>query len=132
MIQVNIERINAEKITEAIRKSIQYNTSLNITKVSEDAGRGWGLYDFKLNIITTPPAISFSINGKVRIQFSEKEKDFFKKEEKEKAAIIMNTVFPHLLSTVIILSRELQVPPPLPITLPQSNIKPKESEFRSI
>ncbi len=115
VFQLSVERINAEKIGEAIRTKISYNTSLNLTKISEDREKGWILYEFRLNVVTTPPAIAFNISGKARIQVSVEEKDFMNKPDKEKVDTVVNMIFPHLMGTLVILSRELQVPPPIPV-----------------
>ncbi len=133
MVQISIERITAEKIGEALQKGIRYNTSLNVTKISENKEEGKGLYEFRLTVVTTPVAISFMITGKVRIQANNNEKkDFFEKPEKERMGIIANMILPHLLGTLVLMSRELQVPPPIPIIPLQKNNETKKHEFQAI
>jgi len=128
----NIERISAEKITGSLPKNMKYNTAFSVTLVGVEKEKGLFTFDFRVTVTSDPPAVNLSVNGKLRLSFTdEKEKrEFIKKNQKEQAAIATNIIFPQIMGTLVILSRELQVPPPLPPLPPPR--QERELEFRSM
>ncbi|MCI4396441.1 MAG: hypothetical protein JHC28_02650 [Thermoprotei archaeon] len=122
IVQIVVERINGERISEALPPMFRYNTQLSVTKISEDPSSGVGIYEFKVNLTSDPMAASISLGGKAKIQAQgndERVELFEKRKQDERVAIVSSLIFPHALTSLIIISRELQVPPPIPAIQPQ-------------
>ncbi|AFH42749.1 hypothetical protein [Fervidicoccus fontis] len=133
MVQISTERISAEKVSEIPPPMMRYNTQLNVTKISEDPHTGIGAYEFRISLLSDPMVVNIVITGKVRIQAQNQDeiKEIFtKKSNEERANFVAGLVLPHLMGTLILISRELQVPPPLPMAPPPPQ-KTKE-DFHSI
>lgn len=122
MIQIIVERISGEKISEALPQIFRYNTQMSVTRISEEPSSGTGLYEFKVSLNSDPMAITINLGGKARIQTQNQEErvEFFeKRKQEERIAVVSSLIFPHIMSSLILISRELQVPPPLPTLQPQ-------------
>ncbi len=132
-IQVLVERIIAERTPEQLQGPIRYTSSLNITKIKESLEAGEALYEFRFTCIAMPAIVSMSISGKAVLALTEKEREEFKtKKEEEKVKLVANTVFPHVLGTIVMLSRELQVPPPLPQPATSTEMRPGTNLMQSM
>ncbi|MGC8752720.1 MAG: hypothetical protein ACP5O5_04725 [Fervidicoccaceae archaeon] len=122
LVQMVIERISGERAAEAFPPMFKYNTQITVTKINEDPAVGIGFYEFRVNLNSDPMAVSISLGGKVRLQTQNQEEkvDFFeKKKQEERIAIVSSLIFPQIITSLIIISRELQVPPPIPAFQPQ-------------
>jgi len=130
VVQILIDRISGERYSEALPPMFRYNTQITVTKISEDTGAGIGIYEFKVSLSSDPMAVSISLGGKARIQtqsIEEKAELFEKKKQEERVAIVSSMIFPQVMSSLIIISRELQVPPPIPAIQPQQHQGEKKS-----
>ena len=116
LVRISTTRISAEKIQELITNKLSYNSLFNVSvkKESKDVNDET-IYEYTLTLTSTPPAITITIQGIAFIRFHTKEElsSFLREEPPRRASIVANIVFPHVYATLILLSKELQIPPPL-------------------
>ena len=116
LIRINVNRITGEKITNIMGAKITYTTMFNVTlKKDADSLSEEAQFDYTLSLNSQPPGINIIISGNVFLKFQHnKELEEYRKMDKNrKASFVANMLFPQVYTTLILVSRELQIPPPL-------------------
>lgn len=116
LVRISTTRISAEKIQELTTNKLSYNSLFNVSVKRESKNiDDETVYEYTLTLTSTPPAITITIQGVafIRFQTNEEMSSFLREEPSKRASIVANIVFPHVYATLILLSKELQIPPPL-------------------
>ncbi len=127
---IRLTSISAEKLAEIIPQKIQFQINLTIPS-SQPYRRGQSLVvPFVYSLSTIPPTVQITLKGEAYVTSNDQkklaslEKDI---REKRMPPMIFQAVFQHLMAEVIILSRSLGVPPPIPIPQPPQPGKHEKS-----
>lgn len=116
-IAIRIQSITAERLSEGIPPNIQFQINLSLPS-SMPFSRGKTLVTpFSFTLSSRPPVVQISIKGHAVIS-SEDEKALNKilsdLNNKHVPPFLIQTVFINMIAESIILSRSLNVPPPIP------------------
>ncbi len=115
---IRLTSITAEKLAEIMPQKIQFQINLTLPS-SQPYRRGAALIvPFVFSVSTVPPTVQITLKGEAHVTGSERgdisglEKDL---KNKKIPQPIFQAVFHHLMAEVIVLSRSLGVPPPIPL-----------------
>ena len=125
-LRVMFTHISAERVSETTPAGIQFQTQLSVPSGDLLLNERVLKVPFVFNMTSTPPIISLTLKGYVVLEGEEKELRNIYEEIKKKRApqyIVMATLHNSMVEAIL-LSREVGVPPPLP--LPKIDaLKPK-------
>lgn len=116
LIRLFINRISGEKTPSLIGTKIAYATVFNVYMKKDAQAKGdEAIYDFTLSLNSQPPGITISLGGTSYIKFQDKDEyqAYKNMDKKKKGAFIASIVFPQVYTTLLIIAKELQIPPPL-------------------
>ena len=132
LVSINITRINAEKITSVLGQKITYTTMFNINSKKEaSSADDEAVYEFVLSLNSSPPGVNITLQGMATVKFNNsKEYDFYNsRDDKSKVSLVAGIIFPQVYVTLLLLSKELQIPPPL---MPLKPSKDKNQNLESM
>ncbi len=129
----SISSINAERLTEALPPQIQFQVSLQMPSSQPYRRDEAVVVPFALTISTTPPVVHISLKGQAMVvPRSDEGRKLCDQiiSDKRVPAQFIQTAFMNVLADVIIISRALGVPPPLPPLFQQAVQQVSEREQR--
>lgn len=119
----SISSITAERLTEALPPQIQFQVNLHMPSSQPYRRDEAVVIPFALTISTTPPVVHISLKGQTMIiPRSDEGRKLCNQviSEKKVPAQFIQTAFMNVLADVVIISKTLGVPPPLPPLFQQS------------
>jgi len=131
-IIIQFTSINAERLATALPPRIDFN--VNVTIPSGEPARRDNQYiiPFVFTLFSNPPVVQITLKG-VAVVSSDRKSDIDRIEEdiakkKQIPAPVIQAVFVNSLAEVILLSRSLALPPPIPMPQQLMQIKPQAPE----
>ena len=136
-ISIQLVSITAERLSENLPPQIQFQVNLSIPSDQPFSRNESVIVPFTFTINSIPPVVHYSIKGRAIITPQKKrgeEKTLKEIVEKKKIPQqVVQAVFINMLAEVIVLSRSLGVPPPIPpIQLPQPRKTTKEQHYSPV
>jgi len=121
VITVRFTSIFAERVSEKLPPQIQYHTQLTIPSGDIEKHVSKLKIPFVFNLTTTPLIATITLKGHIVVSGSEKDitniyEDLSRKKKPPKS-IFMATLH-HTLTEAVIMSREIGIPPPIPLPKP--------------
>lgn len=129
----SISSITAEKLTEALPPQIQFQVNLHMPSSQPYRRDEAVVIPFALTISTIPPVVHISLKGQTMVvPRSDEGKKLCNQiiSEKKVPTQFIQTAFMNVLADVVIISKTLGVPPPLPPLFQQTIQQTGEKEQR--
>ncbi|MEM1532953.1 MAG: hypothetical protein QW369_02080 [Desulfurococcaceae archaeon] len=129
----SVSSITAEKLTEVLPPQIQFQVNLHMPSSQPYRRDEAVVIPFALTISTIPPVVHISLKGQTMIvPRSDEGKKLCNQiiSEKKVPAQFIQTAFMNVLADVVIISKTLGVPPPLPPLFQQAMQQAGEKEQR--
>ncbi|MEM4476164.1 MAG: hypothetical protein QXS73_04310 [Desulfurococcaceae archaeon] len=129
----SVSSITAEKLTEVLPPQIQFQVNLHMPSSQPYRRDEAVVIPFALTISTIPPVVHISLKGQTMIvPRSDEGKKLCNQiiSEKKVPAQFIQTAFMNVLADVVIISKTLGVPPPLPPLFQQAMQQTGEKEQR--
>jgi hypothetical protein len=138
-VNVSITNISAERFWD-IRKpapNIQISTNINIVNIDKKADESLEV-PFVLTINYNPAIAQMSLKGSAYVQGDKAEIDKILKDYEQKkppTPIILQSISNVVFIESVLISRTLNIPPPIPLPMIQENkpptAKPMEKDYSS-
>jgi hypothetical protein len=138
-VNVSISNISAERFWD-IRKpapNIQISTNINIVNIDKKADESLEV-PFVLTINYNPAIAQMSLKGSAYVQGDKAEIDKILKDYEQKkppTPIILQSISNVVFIESVLISRTLNIPPPIPLPMIQENkpptAKPMEKDYSS-
>lgn len=134
-LSLSVNYIHAEKLVSVVPSEIhlQIQLALPAGQVHREDSRL--VLPFTLTASTTPPILSITIKGLAEVRFEDEHlmEEMLRDIEKGKVPHpIFATVFQYCYFEVVLLSRELGLPPPIPAPAPPHTVKEKSTNVMQV
>lgn len=130
-LSVHLTSINAERLSETLPSQVQFQINLQVPSSPPFRRNEVLIIPFSFAIASLPPVVQISLKGQALFMPRDKDGRKLRDEIITKKKIpqqVVQAIFNNIIADVIIISRSLGVPPPVPpMRLPQP---PKSSEQR--
>ncbi len=134
-ISVHLVSINAERLSEALPPQVQFQINLQVPSSPPFRRDEVVVIPFTFTISSIPPVVQISLKGQAFFIPKDKEGRKLRDEILEKKKVpqpIVQAIFSNAIADVIVISRSLGVPPPLPpLQIPQQR-KPPEQRYTPV
>lgn len=134
MVTVNVRftHISAERTIENLPPQIQFQTQLTLPSGEVDLKEDKMKIPFVFMVSTSPPVANISLKGHVIVEGANDElkkiyEDLTRKRQPPK--FLISTILHNNLVETVLMSREIGVPPPIP--LPQIQTGGERGKYRS-
>jgi len=119
-VTVRFTSIFAEKVSEIIPQPLQYHTQLTLPSGNIEKSESKLRVPFVFNMTTTPLIATITLKGYVLVTGPSNEINniFDAINKKKPPQSIFLTTLHYTLTEAIIMSREIGIPPPIPIPQP--------------
>ncbi len=136
-ISIQIISISAERLSETLPPQIQFQVNLSVPSGQPFTREHRVIIPFTFTINSIPPVVQYSIKGRaVLVPHKGRGEEKSLKEIVDKKKIpqqVVQAIFINVIAEVIVLSRSLGVPPPIPpIQLPQPRKTTREQHYSPV
>ncbi len=137
-ISIQFTSISAERLSEVLPPQVQFQVNLSVPSsqpyTKDDRTI---IIPFTFTINSIPPVVQYNIRGKAMVVVRDKKEYSRTKEaileKKQMPKPVIQAIFNNVMAEVIVLSRSLGVPPPLPpIQLPQPRKTTSEQHYSPV
>jgi len=129
-LSVHLTSINAERLSETLPPQVQFQINLQVPSAPPFRRDEALIIPFSFTIASLPPVVQISLKGQAIFMPRDKDGRKLRDEIMSKKKIpqqVVQAIFNNIIADVIIISRSLGVPPPVPpMRLPQPKKSPEQ------
>ncbi len=134
-LSVHLTSINAERLSETLPPQVQFQINLQVPSAPPFRRDETLIIPFSFTIASLPPVVQISLKGQAILMPRDKDGRKLRDEIVSKKRIpqpVVQAIFNNVIADVIIISRSLGVPPPVPPMQLPSPRKSSEQKYTPI